>query len=438
MNSKRTATVDGIAHSCVSVQVTGDGAVSRRGFLRRLGTGAAGMAGLGLFDRLALHADEVRQARKACILLWMAGGPSQFETFDPKPGAETQGPTGAIPTAVPGIAIAEHWKKTAGITKELAILRSMTSKEGNHGRATYLLHTSYAPSGGIVHPGFGSIVANELGQANFDLPQFVCIQGQSVGASFLGVPYEPFVINDPNRSPDNLAAPVPSTRLERRLGLLRELESPFARAGAADQVKDHQALYAQSAHLVLSPRVKAFDLHAEPEKVRAAYGKSSFGQGCLMARRLIEAGVPFVEVQSSGWDTHGNELATLKGLIPPVDQGMAALVADLKARGLLDNTLVIWMGEFGRMPRINLTAGRDHFPQAFNLALAGCGVRGGQVIGATDKLGTEVVERPIEVPDLFCTFCRALGINPRRENQSNVGRPIKIVEFGHAVREVFG
>jgi uncharacterized protein (DUF1501 family) len=245
-------------------------------------------------------------------------------------------------------------------------------------------------------------------------------------------------VTDPNRSPDNLAMPVAADRLQRRLGLLRELEQPFAHAGAAEQVRDHQTLYGQTAHMVLSPRVKAFDLAAEPEKVRDAYGRSGFGQGCLMARRLIEAGVTFVEVQSSGWDTHATELPTLKKLIPPVDQGMAALLVDLKVRGLLDSTLVIWMGEFGRMPRINLTAGRDHFPAAFNLALAGCGVKGGQTIGATDRLGTEVAERPVTVPDLFCTFCRALGIDPRKENQSNVGRPLKIVEEGHAVKEVFG
>jgi hypothetical protein len=156
-----------------------------------------------------------------------------------------------------------------------------------------------------------------------------------------------------------------------------------------------------------------------------------------MARRLIEAGVTFVEVQSSGWDTHGNELPTLKKLIPPVDQGMAALLADLAARGLLSKTLVIWMGEFGRTPRINLTAGRDHYPQAFNVALAGPGVRGGQVVGATDPRGVEVVERPISVEDLFCTFCRVLGINPRQEYDSNVGRPIKIVEHGSSVKELF-
>jgi uncharacterized protein (DUF1501 family) len=190
--------------------------------------------------------------------------------------------------------------------------------------------------------------------------------------------------------------------------------------------------------MVLSPRVKAFNLDAESEKARAAYGRTPFGQGCQMARRLVEAGVTFVEVQSSGWDTHGNEVAALKGLIPPVDQATAALLGDLKARGLLERTLVIWMGEFGRSPRVNLTAGRDHFPKAFNVALAGCGVQGGQAIGATDKLGTEVADKPVTVADLFCTFCQALDIDPRKENQSNVGRPLKIVEGGRAVPEVFG
>jgi hypothetical protein len=419
----------------VQVRVNREGALSRRGFLRWIGAGAFGLTWL---DYLTLHAEELRKAHKACILLWMAGGPSQFETFDPKPGAETQGPTKAIPTAVPGIAVAEHWTKVAGVTKELTVIRSMTSKEGNHGRATYLLHTGYSPSGGVVHPGIGSIVANELGPEDFDLPHFVSIQGQSIGPSFLGVQYAPFVVSDPNRQPDNLSTPVVSQRLERRLGLLAELEGPFARSGAAEQVRDHQALYRQTAHMVLSPRVKAFDLAAEPAKVRDTYGRSPFGQGCLMARRLIEAGVTFVEVQSTGWDTHGSELATLKKLIPPVDQGTAALLADLKSRGLLENTLVIWMGEFGRMPHINLTGGRDHFPSAFNLALAGCGVKGGQVIGATNKLGTAVAERPVTVPDLFCTFCQLLGIDPRKENQSNVGRPIPIVEGGQVVREVIG
>src|SRR5438445_3392993 len=209
----------------IKVRMNSDGALSRRGFLRWVGAGAFGLSWL---DYLTLHAEEMRKAHKACILLWMSGGPSQFETFDPKPGAETQGPTKAIPTAAPGIAIAEHWAKVAGVTKDLTVIRSMTSKEGNHGRATYLLHTGYPPSGGIVHPGFGSLVAQQLGQADFDLPHFVSISGQSVGPSFLGVRCAPFVVTDPNQPPDNLVPPVGQDRLTRRLNLMKELEAPLA------------------------------------------------------------------------------------------------------------------------------------------------------------------------------------------------------------------
>jgi uncharacterized protein (DUF1501 family) len=407
---------------------------SRRRFLH---LAAGSTFALGWPGRLAARAEELKKQNRACILLWMAGGPSQFETLDPKPGAPTQGPTTAIRTAVPGIHIAEHMPRMAGAMNELALVRSMTSAEGNHGRATYLLHTSFPPSGGIVHPGFGSLVAQQLGPAEFDLPLAVSIAGQTVGSSFLGIRYSPFVVTDPNQSPDNLRVPVNSERLDRRLGLMKELEVPLARTGAAPLVRDHQTLYDQTARMALTPRVAAFDLAREPAAVRDRYGRSAFSQGCLMARRLVEAGVPFVEVQSPGWDTHGNELPTLKKLVPPVDHATAALISDLKDRGLLDRTLVIWMGEFGRQPRINLTAGRDHFPHAFSLALAGSGVRGGQVIGATDANGEEVADRPVTVPDLFCTFCKALGIDPRFENQSNVGRPLKIVETGKAVGEVF-
>jgi hypothetical protein len=424
--------------TCVNVRVTAAGAVSRRGFLRRLAASGAAVAGLRWADSLGAYAGELKRQGRSCILLWMAGGPSQFETFDPKPGAETQGPTKAIPTAVPGVQVAEHWTRTAAVLGDMAVIRSMTSKEGNHGRATYLLHTSYPPSGGVTHPGFGSLVAQQIGAADFDLPLVVSIAGPSVGPSFLGVRYAPFVVTDPNQPPDNLASPVSPDRLTRRLGLMKELEAPLARTEAGPLVRDHQTLYDQTAQLVLSPRTRAFDLSREPDRTRDAYGPSAFGQGCLMARRLVEAGVPFVEVQSGGWDTHSNELTGLKKLIPPVDQATAALVADLKARGLLERTLVIWMGEFGRTPKINVAAGRDHYPQAFNVALAGSGVRGGRVVGATDKDGVEVVDRPVTVPDLFCTFCQALGINPREENQSDVGRPLKIVEKGNAVEEVFG
>src|SRR3954462_4711903 len=216
--------------TCVDVRIDGRGVVSRRGFLRRLAGGGAALAGLRWGERLGLHAGELRRQGRACILLWMAGGPSQFETFDPQPGAETQAPTRAIPTGVSGVRVAEHWPRTAGVMRDLAVLRSMTSREGNHGRATYLLHTSYAPSGGVVHPGMGSLVARAIGPSDFDLPSFVAIQGQSVGPSFLGVQYAPFVVNDPNRRPDNLAPPVAGDRLNRRLGLLSQMEQPLAQS----------------------------------------------------------------------------------------------------------------------------------------------------------------------------------------------------------------
>lgn len=422
--------------TCVDVRVSSRGVVSRRAFLRCLAGGAT-VAGLRWSDCLSARADEMRKQGKACILLWMAGGPSQFETFDPKPGAQTQGPTRDIATSVPGLRIAEHWTHLAPLMKNTAVLRSLTSKEGNHGRATYLLHTSYAPSGGIVHPGFGSTVAQQIGPEEFDLPSFVSISGPSVGPSFLGVRYAPFIVTNPNQPPDNLPSPVPGQRLQRRLGLLRELDQEQTESGAAELVQDHQTLYRQTARMVLSPRTKAFRLDQEPDRVRDRYGRSAFGQGCLMARRLIEAGVTFVEVQSSGWDTHSDEVKGLKKLIPPVDQATAALLSDLQTRGLLDRTLVIWMGEFGRMPQINLTAGRDHYPTIFNAVLTGAGIPGGRVIGKTDARGIDIVERPISVQDLFCTFCQALGINPRTENESNVGRPIPIVEHGASVRELF-
>src|SRR3989440_8181271 len=222
---------------CVRARVGADGTVSRRGFLRRLAAGGAAVTGLRWGDYLSAYADELKQRNRACILLWMAGGPSQFETFDPKPDSPNQGPTKAVATNVPGIQVAEHWTHTAKVMDELAVIRSMTSKEGNHGRATYLLHTSYPPSGGIVHPGFGSLAAQQLGAADFDLPHFVSISGQTVGPSFLGVRYAPFVVTDPNQPPDNLLPPVAKERLTRRLALMKELEAPLARTGAAPLVR---------------------------------------------------------------------------------------------------------------------------------------------------------------------------------------------------------
>jgi Protein of unknown function (DUF1501) len=312
----------------------------------------------------------------------------------------------------------------------------MTNMEGNHQRATYQLHTGYAPTGTVKHPNFGCVFANELGDPKFDLPQIVSIGGGTIGAGLLGVALEPIVVQDPTKPPTNVIPPVAPPRFSRRLNLMHALErSGFAQTGGADRIKDHTALYKQSANMIFSPWMKAFNLAVEDPKVRAAYGASTFGQGCLLARRLVQAGVTFVEVRSNGWDTH-SEL-DIRKKTEPVDAGFAALIGDLKSRGMLNKTLIIWMGEFGRTPKISPRGGRDHFPRAFNVALAGGGIKGGQVIGATSPDGTEVKDRPVAVNDLLSSLCHALKIDQNKENLSPLGRPIKIVDGGKVVTELF-
>ncbi len=424
--------------SIVQVSMNGQGVLHRRGFLRSIGIGAAGASALSFTDLMAVHADELRKQNMACIVLWMQGGPSQFETFDPKPNHENGGETEVLKTKVPGIEIAEGWEKVSGALKDIALIRSMTNREGNHQRATYQLHTGYAPSGSVKHPSFGSAVAQEIGPKDFDLPHIVRIGARGVtsgaGAGFLGTTYEPFQVPNPEQPPTNVTLPVNRSRFTRRMGLLEGLEKVgFGATGGADRVREHQALYRQTAGMILSPRMKAFDLEPESPAMRDFYGRNAFGQGCLLARRLVEAGVTFIEVERGGWDTHNNQKDRLGNIIPAVDQGFAALVHDLRIRGLLDSTLVVWMGEFGRTPRINPNAGRDHFPRAFNVALSGAGVQGGQVIGATTSDGTAVDSDPVSVNDLLTTMCQALKIDPRTENMSPLGRPIKIVEDGKVV-----
>ena len=428
--------------SLMHVRAGRDGVIDRRTFIRNVVAGAAATGGiLGWKDAVSLHADDLRQRGMACILLFMRGGPSQFETFDPKPGTDNGGPTKAIDTAVPGIRVADGWSHLGKAMKDIALVRSMTNKEGEHLRATYQLHTGYVPAGTVKYPTLGSIVARELGPPDFDLPHFVSIGSrlETVGSGFLGMTVAPFLVPNALQMPNNVALPpgVTAPRFNRRLGLLQELEQDFADAGGRPRVEDHKALYTGAAQMVLSPRLKAFDVGQEKDAVRDRYGRNPFGQGCLLARRLVEAGVTFVEVASNGWDTHDDNFNRVKSLSDAVDPAFATLVGDLKERGMLERTLVIWMGEFGRTPKINPRTGRDHYPRAFNVALAGAGVRGGQVIGATSADGTTVTERPVSVPDLFCSFYRALHINSRKENLSALGRPIKIVDGGQPVEELF-
>ena len=425
----------------LQVAVNRRGVIGRRAFLKGISTAGAAAGLLSWTDLVSLRADELRRRGRACILLWMQGGPSQFETFSPKPDHENGGETEAISTVVPGIEIAHHFPELATVMDRVALVRSMTTREGNHQRASFLLHTGYAPTASVKHPTLGALVAHQIGDAACELPAFVRVGNQfrnTGGGGLLGVDFDPFVIADASRPPANTQPTTSPERFHRRLGLLGRLESDYAHSGAAELVAEHQNLYARTSRMMLSRQMKAFDLEHETAETREAYGGSSFGTGCLLARRLVEEGVTFVEVADGGWDMHNDVFPRAKERTANVDRPFAQLIRDLDQRGLLDTTLVVWMGEFGRTPRINARAGRDHYPRAFNVALAGGGVAGGQVIGATDEGGVEVTDRPVTVPDLFRTFCHALEIDADHENMSPIGRPIRIVDGGQTVEELFG
>ena len=410
--------------------------VSRRSFLRAVTTGAIAAGTLSFHDMLTLQAEELRKEGRSLILLWMAGGPSQMETFDPKPNHDNGGGTKVIQTAIPGVQVAEAWVKTAAAMGDIALIRSMTNKEGNHQRATYQMHTGYVPSGSVKHPAFGCAVAHQLADPANELPAVVSI-GPTEGAGFLGVDYEPFVVNSPGQMPSNVGAQVTDARLNRRLNVLGQLETEFAARGADVAVENHRQLYSKASKLVLSPQTKAFDFADESAETQARYGNSQFGKGCLLARRLVEHGVSFIEVRSNGWDTHQDNFEAVANNAAQVDPASAALISDLKERGLLEKTVVLWTGEFGRTPKVNPRGGRDHYPRVFNSWIAGGGIRGGQVIGSSTADGSSVEDRAVTVPDLLSSICQAMHVNAQHENISPLGRPMKIVDGGEPIAELF-
>ena len=412
-----------------------DGQFIRRRFLKTVAAAGALAGTCGLRNLMAQQAEELRQHGKSMILLWMQGGPSQFETFDPKPGHQNGGPTQAIETSVPGIRIADNFPLVAKQMADIAVVRSMNNKEGSHPRATYQLHTGYVPAGSVRHPSFGSNIAQQLGDVTSELPSFVSI-GATQGAGFLGMDYEPFVVARPGQLPENVALPVPRDRFDRRSELLKKLTSEFASHGSAQLAATHNSLYGKTSRLVLTPEIDTFDISAEPQALQNAYGDSNFGRGCLLARRLVERGVTFVEVRSGNWDTHQNNFEECARNAAEVDPGTAMLLKDLKDRGLLQHTVVVWMGEFGRTPKINPREGRDHYPRAFSMMMAGGGIRGGQVYGASSADGSEIAENPVTVPDLMRTVCKALGVNADHENMSPQGRPLKIVDGGKEISQL--
>jgi hypothetical protein len=372
---------------------------------------------------------------KACILLWMAGGPSQLDTFDPKPDSHNAGEFRAIPTTVPGIHISEHLPLLAREMKDLAIIRSMSSREGSHERARYYVHTGYIQSGVTQHPSFGSIVAKELMDKSKQLPAYVSINGPGISSGLLGVDFAPFVVRDALRPLDNLeyAKSVTSKRFRDRLSLVESLDRSFSVTRAQKEFSEKETIYDRAVDLMHSPDLSAFNIRDEKNSTRQRYGSNKFATGCLIAKRLIEKGVRFVEVEFDGWDTHVENFTRTKELSQQLDPAFSSLIQDLRDSGLLDSTLIIWMGEFGRTPEINGKGGRNHWPQAWSVVLTGGGIKGGQVIGETDKDGMEVKENPVTVPDLYATLCKCMGIDDSQYNSSPLGRPLRITDHGKVV-----
>jgi uncharacterized protein (DUF1501 family) len=425
--------------------------ITRRELMRLSAAGVAGASVSGWMNTLAAHAAQTKARPKSCILLWMTGGPSHHDTFDPKPDApeDIRGELKAIATSVPGIQVSERFPKFAKQMQHAAILRGMSTDEGDHGRARIYVHTGYKPGfSGLRYPLLGSTVAAELGRPDSPLPNYV-VTGALAGknnfmtdAGYRGSRHEPLVINNPGQGLDNLNAPVSVEDFDDRASVLDKLEQGFARTSKSGAADSHATTFRRALELMRSEKSKAFDLAQEPAASRALYGESKFAQCCLLARRLVEAGVSFVELYLGDWDTHTKPIADAAlGLMTQVDDGMSALITDLKERGLLDSTLIIWMGEFGRTPKIGQgknVGGRDHWAKAWSSVLVGGGIKGGQTIGRTDAIGGEVVDRKISIKDFMASVCETLGIDHNKKVDAPGGRPVRIVdEGGQPIKELF-
>lgn len=413
-------------------------ATPRRHFLEHMwGLSALAIPAMSFTTSLQLHADELRKQHKGAILVWLGGGPSSIDLWDLKPGRETGGPFRPIRTSGEG-EICEHLPLIARQMGELSIVRSMSTREADHMRARYYLHTGFEPNPTVIHPGYGSVVARELSsqRAGLEIPPFVSIDGGSVGPGFLGMTWAPFVVSSSGEIRD-LQLGVPEPQLTRRMQVLQALESGFIKENRGPAAKDHADVLDKTLSLMTSQQMQAFKVDKEPTAMRERYGLNPFGSGCLLARRLIEAGVPFVEVDFGGWDHHDNIFSSLKDdKLPILDKGLSALVEDLKSRGLYEHTALICMGEFGRTPQINGGNGRDHFARAWSVVAGGAGLAGGRVIGTTNDEGTTVTSEPYSANDFMATICQALGISLETTYTSFNGRPMKIANGGKVIAEL--
>uniref|UniRef100_A0A7C4QR80 DUF1501 domain-containing protein n=1 Tax=Schlesneria paludicola TaxID=360056 RepID=A0A7C4QR80_9PLAN len=400
--------------------------INRRRFLRQSWGGLFGLAAAHGWSRL--FSAETARSTKHCIVLWMAGGPSQLETFDPKPNTATGGPTRAIDTTVPGLRIAEHLPHIAQRCEHLAILRGLTSPEGDHARGTHLLQTGYPFVQAFPRPSLGAVVSHENGGS--DLPHFVSLGARGLGPAYLGADHAPFAVEDPGEVV-RLLTELQKQRLQ--LQRLRVLGAEFERQHLDAALDRRAATLQRLERLLVTPFAKSLDLRTASESDRQRYGDSPFGQRCLLARRLLEAGVKFVEVYHEGWDTHADNFTNVAQLCREIDAPWATLIDDLRASGLWDETVIVWMGEFGRTPQINGNTGRDHFPKVTPVVLGGGRVAGGRSFGHTDRLGLEIESGRVTVPDLFATLLQALGIDPRKEFRTEFGAIAPASDHGSVI-----
>ena len=411
----------------------------RRDFMK---IGSLAFAGLDLPKLLASNA---RGSDMSCIVLFQFGGASQLDTFDPKPDApsDIRSSFKPISTKVPGTQISELLPQTAKLTDKIAIIRSLHAVEAIHERARQHMFSGTRPRNELLHPSLGSVMAREWGSKN-GLPPFVSIPESdlSAEAGFLGPTYDPFVSGDPNKetfSVRDLTLPSGITLDEAgaRTRLLSALDSQFKQIEESAIVQSMDEFFHKAFDLISSPAAKkAFDIGAEPEKLRDKYGRSTIGQGALLARRLVEAGVRLATVFQYGYDTHVNNEPTNKKIVPELDRAFVALIEDLEERGRLDTTLVLVVGDFGRTPKVNFSGGRDHWPRACSIALAGAGIQGGALIGATDAHASDPIERPVTVEDVGATIYKALGIDAKKIYMAGA-RPVALNKEGEPINELW-
>jgi Protein of unknown function (DUF1501) len=405
----------------------------RRNFLRL--AGATGLTWLTPLSQMLAREAEAPKAKgktpQSLIVLWMHGGPSQLETWDPKPGTMIAGGTGAINTAVKGVQLAPGLERVAEEMGSVALIRSMSSKEGDHERGTYTVKTGFRPDPTVIHPAIGAVLCHQLPVGQVEIPRHVSILPGPwpTRGGYLGDQFNAFRTDDPAGPVPDTKSYLPAQRDADRMKHLDVLENSF-RQGRAKQADAtlHQPTMLGARKMMSSEQLAAFDVSKEPLAVRKAYGDTSFGRGCLAARRLIEVGVRCVEVTLSGWDTHANNHAFCTSQLAILDPAMAALLKDLRERKLLDNTIVLCAGEFGRTPIINPAGGRDHWPSNFSVALAGGPIRGGHVIGESDPAGKADPTDAVQVGDLHATILSAFGINPDKINQTPIGRTVPFAE----------